>query len=155
MKTYNVKLSYEDRKDGSAGRTIEVHAAPHPFPEFRIEPGNLMRIGRTIDAAYQQPSSMAGRQQLNGIGNAGGPSSESDDAVRIPVELDFTGRNAADEPGKAARQRQRRQGAEQESGSAKPPQQAPRRATLSRPRRHSAVIAIGISGHPRFSACGS
>jgi hypothetical protein len=27
MKTYNVKLSYEDRKDGSAGRTIEVQAS--------------------------------------------------------------------------------------------------------------------------------
>src|SRR5437588_12919463 len=93
-------------------RTIEVHAAPHPFPEFRIEPGNLMRIGRTIDAAYQQSSSMAGRQQLNGIGNAGGSSSESDDAVRIPVELDFTVRNAADEPCNAARKRQPLPGAE-------------------------------------------
>jgi hypothetical protein len=27
MKTYNVKLSYEDRSGGSAGRTIEVQAS--------------------------------------------------------------------------------------------------------------------------------
>jgi hypothetical protein len=27
MKTYNVKLSYEDRSGGSAGRTIEVEAS--------------------------------------------------------------------------------------------------------------------------------
>jgi hypothetical protein len=27
MKTYNVKLSYEDRNGGSAGRTIEIEAS--------------------------------------------------------------------------------------------------------------------------------